>query len=47
MRALIAIGAVLIAIGPGQAALSTSLQSDGVPQKPATRVVIFAVEGMT
>jgi len=47
MRAFIAAAAVLIAIGPAQAALSTKLQNNGVQQKPAMRVVMFAVEGMT
>lgn len=47
MRALTAIAALLIVFGPAEAARSTNLQSKSGQQEPATRVVVFAVEGMT
>jgi hypothetical protein len=47
MRAFIAIAAVFIAIGPAKTTLSTNLQNNGVHEKPAIQVVMFAVEGMT
>lgn len=46
MRALTAIAALIIAIGPAMAAGST-LQSSTAQQKTAQRVVVLAVQGMT
>jgi len=47
MRALIFIGATLVAVGSAHVATVPFLQRGAAAQKPSTEVVVLTVKGMT